>query len=56
MGLLPHISQILDIRSPFSEVSFFINLFGDDVKENFPGSNQSQIVQDGYLTTEGYLR
>jgi hypothetical protein len=34
-GLLPHISQILDIHLPLSKKFSFINLFFDDVKENF---------------------
>jgi hypothetical protein len=50
-------AYLADPGHPFSLLrSLLINLFGDDVKENVPGSNQSQIVQDGHLTTEGYLR
>ncbi|OGP52642.1 MAG: hypothetical protein A2Y65_08335 [Deltaproteobacteria bacterium RBG_13_52_11] len=53
-GPLPHISQTLDIRSPFKEF-YFINLFLGDVKENFSREPLVQASVDGHLTTEGYL-
>ena len=39
MGPLPHISQTLDILTLLFQKVFFINLFEEDVKDNFEGAS-----------------